>query len=171
MLKILGVVIILVTIGAGIINWKEKRHKKREFLLGIYQLLCKGKYLLLEEQQKTTDFFTSIEDVPESVKRCCRAVGGALREHKFSRGEIAWIEAIKLNMGDMGLNREEKEVIFRSGCCFFGKNVYEMEKMFEYYQNQLLLCIKQERENFTEKNKMVIPLGVLGGLMVIIVFV
>ena len=171
MLSVVGCVgIMLGTIG-GLWAWEEQQCEQQRFLQEMYQMFRKGKYALVGQQVRSVDFFRGYHTAKKEIEVACKAIAEKLLRHEVSSGEIAWRQVWEEGLRSYHFSREEREIWLMSGTAFFGKNMKETEELFTIYQLQYEHLIDQNRQLHKEKRKVVLPVGMLGGIMLIILLV
>ncbi|MEE1007699.1 MAG: hypothetical protein UH963_00920 [Agathobacter sp.] len=171
MLKIVGSLIILCSMAGMICSWVEMKNKKRKYIWGIYQIMCKGEYAILKEKKKTADFFNGVSGIDEELEKMCKKVAENLYTHKFKSGEEAWVDIFGKKDKEFKMTKDEKDLINQIGGVFFARSSMEMKKLFGVYEEQILQLFKAEKNSYRESKKVVMALGMLGSVMVIILLI
>ena len=63
------------------------------------------------------------------------------------------------------------EIIANAGNAFFGRNIKENERMLSIYLERLDFVIEQERKEQREKQRVAGAVSVIGGMMLVILFI
>lgn len=168
MLNIIGCTgIILGTIGMLWV-WEEQQLSKRRFFQEMYHMFRRGKYELVGLQRRCIDFFMEYQSPRKEIMEACLQIAGKLSRHEVATGEQAWNSVWEDTIKQLYLTKEEREILLVSGAAFFGKNLKETEELFLVYQGQYEQLAKQCRKMHLERRKVVLPVGALGGMMLII---
>lgn len=171
MLKLSGAIMIMLGI-IGILNvWEEHQKIRRRHLWGIYHLLVKGENALVKERIKCSDFLGHVTGNEPLICEACRIIEHELKLHNVRTGEIAWNNVWQGYQRKLMLSQEEENFLYSSGRAFFGKNVEEIEQLFELYKQQCLRLIEGQKREYLEKRKVMIPVGILGGIVLIILLI
>lgn len=171
MLSLIGCTgIVLGTIGM-LWAWEEQQILKSRYLQEMYCMFRKGKYMLVGQQKRCTDFFREYQSAQGEITEACNRIGEKLLYHEVAFGEQAWREVWQTFIPRYHLTKEEREVLMMSGCAFFGKNLKETEELFGVYQGQYDQLTKQCRQTHKERRKVVLPVGALSGVMLIILLI
>lgn len=162
--------IIFGTVGV-LLAWEEQQCMKRRYLQEMYQMFRKGKYALVGQQMRCTEFFKEYHSSVKEIEQACKSICKKLLEHEVSSGEQAWKAVWEEMMLPYHFSKEEREVVRMSGAAFFGKNLKETEELFTIYQKQYEYLVNQRKEVYREKRRVVLPVGMLSGIMLIILFI
>lgn len=171
MLSVAGCMgIMLGTIGI-LLGWEEQQLARIRYLQEFYQLFRKGKYALVGRRQKCVDFFKEYQSAQEEVTEACAQIAEKLMHHEVAFGDMAWKSVWEEYMEQFHFSREEKEMVYLSGMAFFGKSMEEVDELFGIYQKQYEELMEKEKQVHQEKKKVVVPVGVLSGIMLIILLI
>lgn len=171
MLSAIGCIGIMLGTVGGLYAWEEQQCEKRRYLQELYQMFRKGKYELAGQQMRCIDFFDHYHSMKRDVEEVCRRISQMLLDHEVTSGEEAWKQIWEEKLRLYHFSREEREIVCMSGAAFFGKNLKETEELFTIYQAQYERLIAQNRQLHKEQRKVVLPVGMLGGIMLIILFI
>lgn len=171
MLSAVGCIGILLGTFGGLWAWEEQQCAKRNYLQEMYQMFRKGKYALVGQQMRCIEFFQEYHSGKKEVEEACKQIAQKLMEHEVSSGEMAWKVIWEEKIQQYHFSREEREVVLLSGAAFFGKNLKETEELFGIYQTQYERLITQSRNLHNEQRKVVLPVGMLSGIMLIILLI
>ena len=72
---------------------------------------------------------------------------------------------------ELGICASELEIIANAGNAFFGRNIKENERMLSIYLERLDFVIEQERKDQREKQRVAGAVSVIGGMMLVILFI
>jgi hypothetical protein len=59
----------------------------------------------------------------------------------------------------------------QSGTAFFGRNLSDNLKKLSGYEKQMENCVKQAKAEFSEKNRVWTPVGLLMGAMLVVILI
>ena len=79
--------------------------------------------------------------------------------------------ADRLAAKELGICASELEIIANAGNAFFGRNIKENERMLSIYLERLDFVIEQERKEQREKQRVAGAVSVIGGMMLVILFI
>ena len=89
---------------------------------------------------------------------------------KEGGGKIWW-DIFWKNRKELGICASELEIIANAGNAFFGRNIKENERMLSIYLERLDFVIEQERKDQREKQRVAGAVSVIGGMMLVILFI
>ena len=171
MLSAIGCLGIMLGTFGGLWAWEEQQCAKRNYLQEMYQMFRKGKYALVGQQMRCIEFFQEYPSEREEIEASCKQIARKLINHEVASGELAWKKVWEEGMQPYHFSREEREVVLLSGAAFFGKNLKETEELFDIYQMQYERLVMQSRQLHKEQRKVVLPVGMLSGIMLIILLI
>lgn len=168
MLKLSGAIIIMIGILGLLEVWEERQKKRRRYLWGLYHLLVKGETSLVKERIKCTDFLGHVSGNEPLICEACKKIESELKEHRVKNGETAWCHIWNSYRNELMLSQEEANFLLHMGKAFFGKTSDEISQLFEIYKKQCLKLIEEQRKDFLEQRRVIIPVGILAGIAIII---
>ena len=118
---------------------------------------------------KTPVFFGGFKGENEYFTKICRKISQNLIEHKYTQGAECWDMAWKKELNKYGFDSDTKRIINESGKYFFEISPDEMEERLLEYNRALEKKIENETLKYQEKRKVVYPVGMLGGIMLVII--
>lgn len=106
---------------------------------------------------------------------CCKKYAGSVADRLAAKkgesgGEIWW-DIFWKNRKELGICASELEIIANAGNAFFGRNIKENERMLSIYLERLDFVIEQERKEQREKQRVAGAVSVIGGMMLVILFI
>lgn len=171
MLKGIGAVAILLAACGFLFSWQESVKLRITHLRALCSFYHRAHYAFEAEKMHCIDFFAtcSVKDMVfrETLEILCEL----LDTYAYPTGEEAWEAAFLSRRMEWGLASEEWELVINSGKAFFGKNLIENLEQMDGYREQLLEYLALEEKNFREKKKVFTPVGLLGGIMLIIILI
>lgn len=157
---------------AGYIHdWIYRHNIRRKRLEEILSFFRKAVYAMEETHTPWIRFFEEYESRDECVVESTHEVARRLKENRYPRGELAWRDVMTEKREIWDLSKEAFELLYNSGNAFFGKSQKENLELLGLYIKLLSDCKEKEVKEFVEKKKVWIPVGCLGGLMVIIILI
>ena len=170
-MKIMGIIMMITGIIGFIGDWTMRHITRRKRLDEILLFLRKAVYALEETHTPWIRFFEEYEGRDICVVESIHEVASRLKENRYPKGELAWQDAMTERKETLDLSKEAFELFYNSGDAFFGKSQKENLEQLRLYIKLLFECKEQECKEFAEKKKVWIPVGGLGGLMVIIILI
>lgn len=162
--------ILLGAIGT-IVSWQETRKVQMGRLKALCDFYHRAHYAFEAEKMHCIDFFETYQTEEKVLKKTMEILVSMLRLHTYPTGETAWRAAFSSMQEEWGLKKEGWEIVIASGKSFFGKNLSENLEQMEVYQNRMQEQIALEEQDFREKRKVFMPVGLLGGIMLIIILI
>lgn len=172
MLKLIGSILILIaSIGlAYSIQMELKEHQNRLFELR--SLLTKIFWEMNYSRRPVEMVLLyQIDTQDECLNGILREIGQCLMKKEAKCGEDVWQETFRRYRRELGLKREESELIEQAGRAFFGKSVEENQKILSLYQERLDFLMEVERKERKEKQKVYQTVCIMSGLVLIILLV
>lgn len=174
MFKLVGIVMMGIGIMGVIKDWmfrQIRRQKRMEEIISFYR---KAVYAIEETQTPLIPFFESIESVESLGNRdscltdCVHEIAARLKENRYPKGKSAWQEVMKEQRERWDFSKESFDLLFHSGSAFFGKSQKENLELLRLYIRLFSDCARKEKMAFAEQKKVWIPVGALGGIMLVI---
>lgn len=106
-----------------------------------------------------------------ALKKMEEQVLSFLNEKTYPSGVLAWREAYQKTEDWWYLNKEQKEFFLQGGQAFFGWNVEENVEHMMQCEQQMRKLLKLEKEEYTKKNRIWTPVGMLCGVLLVIIFI
>jgi len=144
-LKLVGSSLILIaSIGLAYSVQNElKQHQKR--LFDLRSLLTKIFWEMHYSRRPVEMVLLyQIDTQDECLNRILREIGQSLMKKEAKCGEDIWQETFRKYRRELGLKREESELIEQAGRAFFGKSVEENQKILSLYQEGLDFLMEEE---------------------------
>lgn len=169
--KIVGVVLIFGGVAGFLYSWicgqKEKQMRLEECIL----FLQKSIFAMDTEKVRVIDYFAKYVSRDSILTEALHEIAKRLATNTYPKGQDAWEEVLKEEETNFGFDKETFEVILQVGNGFFGRSC---EENICFLQKNLKELEKQQekiKEKDTQERKVWVPVGMLGGVMLIIIFV
>lgn len=114
------------------------------------------------------EFFANYEGQDKNLNGFVQKVGEMLKEFHFATGEEAWKEAMKESGIHFFLTEEGYSLLYEISKGFFGLSKEENKEVLTYYKRRMEECLEEEKRKFSQQRKIVLPMGALGGVMLVI---
>lgn len=138
---------------------------------GFLSLFRRAQHVMEETRRPWILFFEDYEGEDACVMEFVRELAVRLRENRYPKGELAWQEVLKEQREKWDFSKETFDILLKSGSAFFGQSQQENLELFRLYTTLLMECKEKEKCEFAEKRKIWIPVGALGGIMVVIILI
>lgn len=170
-MKLVGITIIGIGIAGVIYDWLLRQRNRRKRLEELLSFFRKAVYAMEETKIHWIVFFEDYMGNDECLSESLHEVAQKLRENRYPKGELAWQEVMKEKKADWDFSKEAFELLMASGAAFFGKSKAENLELLRLYIKLFTDCKQKEIEDFAEKRKVWIPVGALGGIMLVIILI
>ena len=172
MWKGLGVLFVLGGIAGILHSWVRLQKKRRKRLEEFIQFIHKSIYAMESEKVKIIDFFLQYQKKEdELLEYTLHEIANRLKENTYAVGQSAWEEVFREKKQEWMQQEEVFQGILQTGKGFFGRSVQEntsvLQKNLQELERLKLECKKKE----IQERKVWIPVGMLGGMMIIILFI
>lgn len=179
MWKCLGIVCMLGGMAGLLYNWGLKQREQQLWIESFVLFLKKTSYMMRTEKVKIVDYFlryTSQE--PSNWEQGFPLLAGLLGKvtkrlscNSYPNGQMVWEEVCKEEEQNLHLDAEAFRIVVQAGRGFFGRsreeNISFLEKSIEELEQQQTRIKEQNKQ----ERKVWIPVGMLGTLMLIIIFI
>ena len=170
-MKLVAITIIATGIAGFIRDWIcrcQTRRKRLEELLAFFR---KAIYAMEETKVHWITFFEEYEGNDACINQSIHEVAERLKQNCYPKGEMAWKEVMEEKKAKWDFSKESQTLLIASGSAFFGKSQRENAECMRLYMKLLDLQREKECKEFAEKKKVWIPVGALGGIMLVIILV
>lgn len=169
MLKLLGSLMIMTASVGLAYTIRRDMIKHLGLLYEIRKMLIDISYAASESMQPVEILlgcFVCTRD--KRLNDACRRIAGILMEKKEEDGSRVWQDVFGAIRRELGLKREEAEILEGAGGAFFGKSVEENRKHLSLSMERLDFCIEEIRKEQKEKQRVYQTVSVMCGLLLII---
>lgn len=168
MLKIFGILVILAGAGKGLYGWRLGRLQRQKRLEEYAFFLQRAAFVLEKEQTPLVEFFCGYSGSDRLLCQCLRELASALEENTYAQGQLAWQAVFGSHQAEWNLTGEEWTCILQSGRAFFGRSRKELGKLLDAYRQRVEQYHLQEKQEFADRQKVFVPVGMLGSVMLIL---
>lgn len=177
MWNLVGAVLMLGGVAGVLYSWVDEQRNKQIRLELFLLFLQKSLYVMKREKIKVMDYFQRVIELDNPLQNRNELLQMTLTEilqrlstNTYPSGQQVWEEVFRENEKNWNLDPEVFQIIMQTGNGFFGRsreeNVSFLEKSIkELEEQQVKLKQKDEQER-----KVWVPVGMLGSMMVIILF-
>ena len=152
-------------------EWIHRNISREKRMAELLAFLRKAVYALEETHTPWIRFFEEYESKDICVFESVQEVGRRLKENRYPKGELAWREVMIERRVGWDFSGEAFELLCYVGEAFFGKSQKENLELLNLYIKLIFQCKEKEHMEFAEKKKLWIPVGALGGVMIIIILI
>ena len=175
MLKLIGALAIIAASAGFLSEWRKSCILRIRQMEQICALLRKAYHEMETERIHMPVFFERYAKIDHEKENAVAGMAGKLGEflcnHTYASGEEAWRQAFLYTEETWYLQKEEKELLLNAGGAFFGRKLAENLQKLRLYEEQMQSCCQSARAEYTEKNKVLTPVGLLMGVMLIVILI
>lgn len=168
--KLAGIIFILLGAGAGLWEWRFGKLERQRHLRAWIAFLHRAGYAM-EEKQHMADLFESYACGDILLTETLSGVAKQLAENRYPSGDEAWKKTLEEKGWKEQLSGEEMRLVASLGGAFFGRNRLELRQLIDNVREQLEQCLEEEKTQFARNQKTVIPVGMLGSVLLILLFI
>ena len=171
MWKGIGVLSILAGI-AGILSSWTKMQKARQARVEEYiQFIHRSIFIMESEKLKVIDYFLNYRATEDKfLEKILHEIARRLQSNTYSTGYAAWQEVFMEEKKEWALEEDLFQNILQAGYGFFGRSRQENISILRRKLDELEALQKKSKEKDAQERKIWIPVGMLGGLMITILF-
>ena len=168
--KLLGIVLVFCGVSGILYSWistqKECQRRWEETLLFLQKMV----FAIQTERSPILMFLEKYEARDEVLQRCIKEMLQRLSANIYPKGQVVLQDVFKEEEKDWNWDRECFEILLRAGEGMFGRsreeNVSLLQKTIEELENER----KKVKERDEKERKVWIPVSMLGGMMLVILF-
>ena len=169
--KIVGITLLMGGIAGSLYQWIEsqKVRSKRleEFIVFIHKFI----FAMETEKVKVIEYISNYNGKDEVLEKTLGEIGLCLKENRYPQGQSVWESVLKKEEKNWAFDKETFDVIIKCGIGFFGKSREENISFLKKQLEELEALQRKKRQEDTKERKVWIPVSVMGGLMVVLLFV
>lgn len=177
MLKLFGAVCIVMASYGFVYEWKRKSIKTLGLLKQICDFYGKTVWFMQEEQGNSITFFKNYAKELAAKDRgtSCwlqtflQELAACLQSHVYPTGEKAFCSVYADMVQEFGGKGQAEKIFLSSAEYFFGFHVRDNIEGLLLAKNRMEQYIDEQEKAQKEKEKVLTPLGVLGGMMLVII--
>ena len=168
---ILGIGFLFCGITGILMDW-VKRQKARQKRLEAFLLFLKKTMFAMEtEHIKLIPYFMQYQSRDEVLMEFLREIVIRLQENRYPKGEMVWEEVLMEKKQNWDLDEETFCAMLHVGNGLFGKHCLENLVFLQKSIEDLEMQKQMNKEKDTKERKVWIPVGMLGGVMIVILLV
>lgn len=156
---------------AGLIQWKIKNEQRIKFYNELARLYEKAEFYLVNQNVKTVNFFEDYRGTEEVINTQIARLSEMLKNHRVKTGIAGWNMVMENACKSLDIDDEIKAIIENSGESFFEKNKNQISQKLRDYKKIILKISNEQKEKYKANEKVLYPVGVLCGLMLVIILI
>jgi stage III sporulation protein AB len=169
MLKLLGACAVM-SGAAGMLGfWNGKQKNRIRRMKAFLSFLSRTYYAMGTEHAQMIAYLREYDGKDALLGDMLQELAGILADHASPSGEQAWEKVCTGRKKEWDVSEAAWEVLTACGKALFGKNLAENLKHLQALERKMEEQIAQEERIFAEKRKILTPVGLLGGVMLIVI--
>lgn len=169
--KLIGILFIIGGIAGYLYSWQCKQKECRERVEDFILFLQKSVYIMESENIKVGQLFYNYQGKVDILNETLSEITRRLELNIYPKGESVWEEVFKEKEQNWDVDQETFGLIINAGNGFFGKNRAENICFLRKSIREIEEQEKKNRQKDAKERKLWIPVGMLGGIMLIILFI
>lgn len=171
MLRLIGFMLMFAGMGGFLYSWVLEQKARKQRIENYILFLQKSIFAMEKEKIKVIDYLSKYNSKEIILKQTLQDVAIQLSTNTYPNGETVWRDVFTKFEENWSLDKELFEVILQSGNGFFGRS---REENISFLKKSLKE-IEKQKERISEKDvqerKVWLPVGILGTLMAVIIFI
>ncbi len=169
MWKIVGMVFMLGGVAGVLYSWVSEQREKQKRLEYFIVFLQKTIFVMETEKVKVVDYFRK-SNGDTILEQTLQEIGMRLAMNMYPNGQVVWEEVFREQARCWNLSQEVFLIIVQAGNGFFGRS---REENISFLKKSLTELEKQQvnmKEKDAQERKVWVPVGMLGTVMLVILF-
>lgn len=169
--KIIGMGLVLAGIAGMLYSWvtmQKQRVRRMEICIAFLQ---KTIFAMKEENIKIIRYLESYESRESVLDATLQEVASRLRQNVYPDAVLVWQEVMHEKKDVWNVNDDVFEVLLEIGQGLFGRTLEQNICFLEKSLKRLEKLNGHVRETDAKERKVWIPVGMLGGIMLILIFI
>jgi len=176
---IIGIILVLGGAMGCLHSWIRVQKERQIRLNECIVFLQKSVFAMGTEKVKVMDYFAKYKSQDTQIapskdiilERTLHEIAKRLATNTYPKGQAAWEEVLKEEEADFDFDKETFEILLRVGNGFFGRSCEENLCFLQKSINELENQQKKMKERDAQERKIWVPVGMLGAVMLLIIFV
>ena len=177
--KIVGILLVLGGVAGCLHSWMIQQKERQMMLEELIRFLQKSVFAMEKEKIKIVEYFARYKAVDSGMEarnehvleRTLQEIAKRLASNTYSNGLLAWEEVFEEEEQNWTLDKETFEVLLCAGNGFFGRSREENVCFLQKSIQELEKRQEKIKEKDTQERKVWIPVGMLGAVMITILFI
>lgn len=166
-----GAVLFMGGISVYLYNWIETQKIRQKRLEEFICFLQKFVFAVDTEKVKIISFFSGYDCEDKLLVETLHEIASKLRSNTYPEGQMVWEEVFKEKEQNWTFDKETFGMILKAGNGFFGRNKNENICFLQKSIRELEMQKERQKEKDAKERKVWIPVGLLGGIMLVIIFI
>lgn len=169
MLKLIGVALVMASACGMLFSWEAGERARIGRMKELQRFLGRTYYAMQTEHVRIIAYAQQYRSRDEALENTLRRLAKLLMENTYATGELAWNAACGAERKNWGFGEEAWELLLSCGTALFGRNLEENLYALSGMNKRIEKWIEEESCAFAEKRKVLAPVGLLGGVMLIVI--
>lgn len=169
--RIIGMVCILMGCAGALLNWYERKKRQQAFMGECIRLFSRWQYALLKEHMRLYDFIESYDGRWKEMDDLMQELERRLQQNCYPSGIVAWQQLLQEKRHILPLGEESFHIFSDAGDAFFGNSREEVLRCTEACRLRMEEALAAEKKETVRRWKVYMPVGMLGGVMLIILLI
>ena len=169
--KIVGIALIMSGVSGYLYQWQKEQKRRFEKIESVILFLQKSVFIMEAENIKIAQLLDSYQTKEMILKETLSEISRRLKLNVYPSGEAVWEAVFKEKEQNWNIDAETFGLILLAGNGFFGRNRGENICFLQKSIKELELQKKKNREKDAKEKKVWIPVGMLGGIMLVILLI
>lgn len=169
--RLMGMLLILTGCVGMLFSWQEKKKNQFAVIRAWIRLFSRWEYALTKEQMRLYDFLESCEGEFPELSGLLEAVRERLQQNRYPSGVIVWQQVLKQQRRELLLEPEAFRILSDAADGFFGRSREACARCIKACRERLEEELRKEKSETDRRWKVYMPVGMLGGVILIILLV
>lgn len=177
--KIVGIFFVLGGVAGCLYSWVMQQKNRQMMLEELIRFLQKSVFAMENEKIKIVEYFSRYTSMDGGMadkdahvlEKSLHEIAKRLATNTYPEGLLAWEEVFKEEEQNWALDKEIIEVLLRAGNGFFGRSREENICFLQKSIQELEDAKQKVKEKDVQERKVWVPVGMLGALMITILFI
>ena len=169
MLKLVGICVIFGGILGGIVSWNENRRMKIGDMVLLEQFVSHAVYRLETEKVYVAELLEVTGEISDRLRDTFQDIVAKMQKNDCPFGERIWTEVWRKHRGEWNFSEQFLFLVTECAKGLFGDNLRENIDVLKHIREQMQIQIQEEKVQWREKQKVFTPVGILGGIMIVII--
>lgn len=166
--KLTGAVLILAGCMGLVASWLRAQRGRQRVAAELIRILALWEYSLEREKYRLIEFLECCGSSEAPVERLRTELIQALVGRSYTSGAALWADVLDKNRVSLDLSEPMWELLSAAEGAFFGTSSRESLRCSAVCRKHMEECLERERQEFRRKRKVYMPVGMLGGVFLII---
>lgn len=169
--RIIGMMCILAGCAGYVLSWYEKKKRQQAFMGECIRLFARWQYAVLKEHMRLYDFIDGYDKRSPEMEELLGQLKERLEQNCYPSGIRVWQELLREKCVILPSEGEAYHILSDAGDAFFGSSREEALRCIEACQNRMEEALAEEKRETQRKWKVYMPVGMLGGVILIILLI